>query len=119
MTEPKKARTQDLIPIRDIENGVVYMKDGGLRQVILVDGINFDLKSEDEQQSIIGAYQNMLNSLDFSLQTNIHSRKMNIDGYLASLKKRQADEKNQLIKTQLEEYVEFVQSFVSENAIMQ
>ncbi|MFH1694761.1 MAG: ATP-binding protein [Patescibacteria group bacterium] len=119
MAEPKKARTQDLIPIRDIENGVVYMKDGGLRQVILVDGINFDLKSEDEQKSIIGAYQNMLNSLDFSLQTNIHSRKMNIDGYLASLKKRQANEKNQLIKTQLGEYVEFVQSFVSENAIMQ
>jgi conjugal transfer ATP-binding protein TraC len=119
MAEIKKARTQDLIPIKDIKNGVVTLKDGGLRKVIMVDGINFDLKSEDEQKGIIGAYQNLLNSLDFSLQTNVHSRKMNIEGYLDSLKKRQADEQNQLIRTQIGEYVTFVESFVGENAIMQ
>ena len=119
MAEIQKARSQDLIPVKDIKDGVVFMKNGGIRRIDMVDGINFDLKSEDEQKSIIGAYQNLINSLDFSLQTNIHSRKMNVEGYLESLKKRQAEEQNQLIKTQLEEYRTFIESFVGENAIMQ
>jgi len=119
MAENQKARTQDLIPIKDIKDGVVVMKDGGLRKIIMVDGINFDLKSEEEQRAIIGSYQNLLNSLDFSLQTNIHSRKLNIEGYLNSLRQLQANEENQLIKTQAGEYIAFIESFVGENAIMQ
>ncbi|MDD5710581.1 MAG: ATP-binding protein [Candidatus Colwellbacteria bacterium] len=119
MAEIQKARTQDLIHIKSIKDGVVTMKSGGLRKIIMVDGINFDLKSEEEQRSIIGAYQNLLNSLDFSLQTIIHSRKLNIEGYLDSLKQREAEETNQLIKTQTGEYISFIESFVGENAIMQ
>ncbi|MDP3953550.1 MAG: DUF87 domain-containing protein, partial [bacterium] len=118
MAEPKRARTQDLIPIKSIENGIVYLKDGGLRKVILVDGVNFDLKSEDEQKLIISAYQSMLNSLDFSLQTHVHSRKLNIEAYLESLHQHLEEESNPLIKTQIEEYIEFIKSFVGENAIM-
>lgn len=118
MATTQRARTQDLIPIKSIKNGIVQLKDGSLRKVILVDGTNFDLKSEDEQQLIVAAYQSMLNSLDFSLQTQIHSRKLNIEGYLQNLTKRLEEEDNSLIQTQIEEYIEFVKSFVSENAIM-
>ncbi len=114
----QKARTQDLIPIKSIKNGVVELHNGGLRKVILVDGINFDLKSEDEQQIIMGGFQSMLNSLDFSLQIQVHSRKLNIEGYLESLKLRLDEEDNPLVKTQIEEYIEFVKSFVEQNAIM-
>ena len=118
MANAQRASTQDLIPIKSIKNGVVQLKDGSLRKVILVDGTNFDLKSEDEQRVIVGAYQSMLNSLDFSLQTQIHSRKLNIDGYLENLGARIKEEDNPLIKTQIEEYIVFVKSFVGENAIM-
>ncbi|KKU55335.1 MAG: hypothetical protein UX77_C0013G0004 [Parcubacteria group bacterium GW2011_GWA1_47_11] len=118
MANAQRASTQDLIPIKSIKNGVVQLKDGSLRKVILVDGTNFDLKSEDEQRVIVGAYQSMLNSLDFSLQTQIHSRKLNIDGYLENLGARIKEEDNPLIKTQIEEYIAFVKSFVGENAIM-
>jgi len=118
MATTQRARTQDLIPIKSIKNGIVQLKDGSLRKVLLVDGTNFDLKSEDEQQLIVGAYQSMLNSLDFSLQTQIHSRKLNIEGYLQNLTKRLEEEDNSLIQTQIEEYIEFVKSFVAENAIM-
>ena len=114
----QKARTQDLIPIKKIENGVVTLSDGSLRKVILVDGINFDLKSEGEQKIIIGAYQSLINSLDFSLQTNVHSRKLNVEGYLEGLKEKEKNEKNPLIRTQIEEYSKFVGQFVGENAIM-
>ena len=118
MADTQKARTQDLIPIKSIKNGIVQLKDDSLRKVILVDGTNFDLKSEQEQQLIVGAYQNMLNSLDFSLQTQIYSRKLNVDGYLENLAKRLKEEDNPLIQTQIEEYMEFIKSFVGTNAIM-
>ena len=49
MASAQRARTQDLIPIKSIKNGIVQLKDGSLRKVILVDGTNFDLKSEQEQ----------------------------------------------------------------------
>ena len=66
------SRTQNLVDIKTIKNGVVFLKNGGLRKVILVDGINFDLKSDEEQNIIINTYQNLLNALDFSIQINIH-----------------------------------------------
>jgi conjugal transfer ATP-binding protein TraC len=112
------ARTQDLVDIQDIKNGVVVLKDGSLRKIILVDGINFDLKSTEEQGLIIGAYQSLLNALDFSVQINIHSRKLNIDGYIENLTQRLESETHELLKIQLEEYIEFIKSFVQTNAIM-
>ena len=112
------ARTQDLVDVRTIKGGVVLLKNGGLRKVIMVDGINFDLKSDEEQNIIIHTYQNLLNALDFSIQINIHSRKLNIDGYIQNLKTKLLGESNSLLKTQLEEYLEFIESFVSSNAIM-
>jgi len=112
------ARTQDIVDIKAIKDGVVYLKDGGMRKIVMVDGINFDLKSDDEQSIIISAYQNLLNALDFSIQISIHSRKLNIEGYLENLEERLASETNELLKIQLEEYLEFVKSFVKSNAIM-
>src|SRR3990167_2139768 len=112
------SRTQNLVDIKTIKNGVVFLKNGGLRKVILVDGINFDLKSDEEQNIIINTYQNLLNALDFSIQINIHSRKLNIDGYIKILEGRLINETNSLLKIQLEEYTEFIRSFVKSNAIM-
>ena len=118
MANPKGSRTQDLIPIKNIKDGVVELNDGSLRRIILVGGMNFDLKSEDEQRVIIGSFQNLVNSLDFSLQINIHSRKLNIEGYLEGLKERKKVTTNSFLKTQIDEYYKFIESFVNENAIM-
>jgi len=112
------ARTQDLVDIDRIENGVIYLKGGAMRKIVMVDGINFDLKSDEEQSIIIQTYQNLINALDFSIQINVHSRKLNIDGYLENLRNRLAKETNELLKIQLEEYLDFVTSFVKGNAIM-
>lgn len=118
MAEPQLARAQDFVQVKDIKEGVVLLKNGGLRKVILVDGLNFDLKSEDEQGIITFAYQNFLNSLDFPIQINIHSRKLNIEGYLERLSERQVKEENELFKTQIGEYREFIRSFIESNAVM-
>jgi spore coat protein CotF len=84
----------------------------------MVSGINFELKSEEEQNIISYAYQNFLNTLDFSVQIVIHSRKLNIENYLNKLAERQSIETNELLKNQISEYIEFIRSFVELNAVM-
>ena len=111
--------TQQFVGISEIKNDVVVLKSGGIRAVLMVSGTNFELKSEEEQDMIIGAYQNFLNALDFSLQIIIHSRKINIDGYIARMKKIQEKESNQLMRNQDDEYIRFIQDFVKKNEIME
>lgn len=110
--------TQQFVDIEEIKNGVIVLKNGGLRKILMVNGLNFDLKSEDEQGIIIRAYQDFLNSLDFSLQIIIHSRKSNIEKYLEDLSLKKESEQNNLLKDQLSEYIEFIRSFVQNNEIM-
>ncbi|NCO44881.1 hypothetical protein GW888_02290, partial [Candidatus Wolfebacteria bacterium] len=70
----KEARsTQQFVEVKDIRGDAIIMKNGSLRRVLMVSGINFELKSEEEQNIIIYAYQNFLNTLDFSAQIIIHS----------------------------------------------
>lgn len=119
MNNRKEAQpTQQFVDVEDIKDGVVVLKSGGLRKILLVNGLNFDLKSEDEQNVIIRAYQDFINSLDFSLQIIIHSRKLNIEKYIGGLSVREEGEKNELLKDQLKEYIEFIRSFVQNNEIM-
>ena len=116
----KEARsTQQFVEVKDIRGDAIIMKNGSLRRVLMVSGINFELKSEEEQNIIIYAYQNFLNTLDFSAQIIIHSRKMNIESYLAKLGQRQSSEENELLKNQISEYIEFIHSFIETNAVME
>lgn len=110
--------TQQFIDAEGVKNGVLILKGGGLRQILLVSGLNFDLKSEDEQNAITFSYQNFLNSLNFSLQIFVHSRRVNIEAYIENIKKIEAEETNPLLRTQIGEYAEFIKSFTSQNAIM-
>ncbi|PIR88981.1 MAG: hypothetical protein COU07_03775 [Candidatus Harrisonbacteria bacterium CG10_big_fil_rev_8_21_14_0_10_40_38] len=110
--------SQKFIEIKGVQGNTLLLKSGGLRQILMISGINFDLKSEDEQEMIIGSFQSFLNSLDFSIQIFIHSRKLNVDNYLERLVLRESEEENGLLKNQISEYREFIKSFVGENAIM-
>lgn len=112
------ANAQNLVAIREIRDGVLVLTSGELRQVLIVGGINFSLKSDAEQNLITGAYQNFLNSLNFSLQILIHSRKINIDRYLSTLDERRDQEKSGLLQDQIAEYQSFIREFVHDNAIM-
>ena len=111
--------TQQFVEIDAIHDGVIVLKSGGLRRVLMVSGINFDLKTEEEQAMIIGSYQSFLNTLDFTLQFFVHSRKLNTEEYLGFLKERREKEDNALLRTQIDEYAEFIRSFVEMNAIME
>ncbi len=110
--------TQDLVPIEEIRDGVVVLKDGGLRMVLLASSINFALKSYDEQIAILTQYQNFLNSLDFSIQIMVNSRELDIRPYLATLDERLKEQTTELLKIQVREYIEFIKNFVESTDIM-
>ncbi len=112
------ANTQELVEISAIRDGTLVMANGSLMQIIMVGGMNFALKSESEQNVIVAAYQNFLNSLDFPLQIIVHSRKINIEKYLTSLESRKDVEPSGLLRSQIAEYQEFIRNFVSQFAIM-
>lgn len=110
--------TQQFVDVERVQNGTVILKGGALRKILLVSGINFALKSEEDKNIILQTYQSFLNSLDFSLQIIVHSRRLNIQGYLEGLSQRKEHEENELLREQITEYSEFIRSFVEQSDIM-
>ncbi len=110
--------TQSFLRISEIKNDTVVLDDGSLRAVIAVSSTNFDLKSQDEQNSIIFNFQRFLNSLDFSIQILMQSRKMEIGGYIDKLKKIAQKQTNELLRVQTTEYTEFISRLIENASIM-
>lgn len=110
--------TQQFLEFSQIKEGVLLLKNKSLRGVIMVSSLNFALKSEDEQQSIIYQFQNFLNSLDFPLEIVIQSRRLNITGYLEKLKELETTQENELLKIQTAEYQKFIRDLITGGAIM-
>ncbi len=118
-TQKQTPPTQELLEVFAVENDALILKNGGLRKVLIVSGLNFELKSEEEQNVALAEYQSFLNTLDFPLQIFIHSRKINIDEYRDGLRAYKQTEHNKLLASLLGEYDAFIESLVNNNAIMQ
>ena len=110
--------TQEFVPLKEVRDGVVILKDGSLRSVLMASSINLALKSNDEQQAIIGQFQNFLNSLEFTVQFFIQSRDLDIRPYVALLEERYALELDDLMKIQIREYIAFIKDFTERANIM-
>jgi len=111
--------TQRYLKISEIHDNTIVLKDGSLRAVLATSSINFNLKSEDEQNAIIYSYQNFLNSLEFPIQILVRSKKLDVDKYLDSLKKVAEKQKNQLLQRQTFEYLEYIKRLVEYADIME
>lgn len=118
MAAPSSKTTQEFVPIQEIRDGVVILRDGSMRGIILASSLNFALKSQDEQNSIIFQFQNFINSLDFSVQFFIQSKKLDIQPYITLLEGRYKEQVNDLMKMQTREYIEFIRTFVENTNIM-
>lgn len=115
----KNARaTQEYVPIKEVRDGIIVLKDGSLRGTLLTSSINFSLKSDDERQAIIFQFQDFLNSLDFSIQIFIQSRKLDIRPYIALMEQQEKKQSNELMKIQTREYIEFIKAFTKSTNIM-
>jgi hypothetical protein len=113
-----KPSAQQHLPIQEIRDGVVVLKDGTTRGVFLVSSINFSLKSEDEQNAIISSYVSFLNSLDHPLQIVVQSRQLQIKPYLENLTKIEQEQPNELLRVQIADYRAFIAELVDIGEIM-
>ena len=116
--KPSRPTSQAHLPISEIKDGVVVLKDGTLRKVLITSSINFALKSEDEQNALISNYVGFLNSIDFPLQVVIQSRRLQIQPYLDMLTEREKEQQNELLRMQTADYRSFIEELVDIGQIM-
>jgi len=120
LAKPKPGpATQRYLDIAEIRDDMIILKDGTVRAVMLVSSINFSLKSSEEQEAIIQSYMTFLNGLEYPIQIVIQSRHMNIDAYMASLDEQEKKTTNDLLRTQIADYRNFVKELVVLGEIMQ
>lgn len=115
---PSSRASQSFVPVKEVRSGVIILKDGGYRGIMMCSSLNFALKSEDEQKAIIGGFQNFLNTLDFSVEIVVHSRKTDIRPYLGLLEERMSAQTSELMRVQLREYIGFIRNFIEGADIM-
>ncbi len=110
--------SQHFVEIANIKNGVAILKSGQMCSILLASSVNFALKSSTEQQAMLSQVHAFLNTLDFSLQVYVQSRRLDIRPYLEILKAREEIQYNDLMRIQLREYMEFIRTFTNEVDIM-
>ncbi len=101
-----------------MRDGIIVLKDGSLRAALMTSSLNFALKSADEQTATLFQFQNFLNSLDFSIQIFVQSRKLDIRPYVALLEERYKAQVTDLMRIQIREYIEFIKNFTQSANIM-
>jgi hypothetical protein len=111
--------TQRYLQFSEVHDDTLVLKNGGLRAVLDIQSVNFNLKSEAEQGALISSYQGFLNALNFPVQIQVRSRKLDIDAYIADLKNRQGKIENDLLREQMVDYTDFIQRLVEYSDIME
>lgn len=110
--------TQEHLSIAQIQDGIIFLKDGGGALVLQTSAVNFGLLSDREQIGIISAFAQMLNSLSFTIQIVIHSQRLNISSYLQLLDQAQKIQTNPLLSSMITHYRQFIQSTIKENEVL-
>lgn len=112
------ASTQDHLDIEDIREGVVLLKNNAAAAVVQTTAVNFDLLSEIEQDAMIAGYSQFLNSLTFSVQVLVRSRKLDISDYVQKLEAAAESQANPYLKEQIALYKIYVAELISKNEVL-
>lgn len=113
-----KTSARNQIAITGVEDGIVLLPDNEYRAVLQVSSLNFELRSEEEQDAIIDTYESFLNSVGSSLQILVRTREIDMDKYLEDLTDRLNGETEQIYRNQLQNYDDFIRSLITTNKIL-
>jgi len=116
--KPIIATTQEHLPIADITNDIVIYRDGGAALVMESTSLNFGLLSEKEQAAVIAAYAAMINSLTFSVQIVVLTRRKDITSYLSFLAEQAKNLKHPLLIKLMQEYTGFITDSVKKKNVL-
>jgi len=114
----KKVSSRRQIQIKEVKDDILILPNNEYRLLIETSSINFELKSEEEQDVLIDSFQNFLNSLSVPLQILVRVREIDIDGYLDQIAKSKLAEKEKVYKTQIDNYSEFIKNLVLGSKIL-
>lgn len=113
-----KASSRRQIRIKEVKDSILVLPDNQYRVILETSSINFELKSEDEQDVLIDSFQNFLNSLPCELQILVRVREVDIDHYLEEISQTKSHEKEKVYKDQIGNYCQFIKTMVSGNKIL-
>ncbi len=113
-----KASSRRQINIKEVKDNILILPGNQYRAIIETSSINFELKSEEEQDVLIDSFQNFLNSLSCPIQILIRVREIDVDNYLEDIAKNLSKEEEEIYKTQMKNYAEFIQKLISGNKIL-
>ena len=113
-----KTSARQQIAIKGVRDGILILPNNEYRAILQVSSLNFELRSEEEQDAIIDIYESFLNSVGSSLQILVRTREIDMDKYLEDLGERLDDEKEEIYRTQLKNYDEFIRSLITTNKIL-
>ena len=114
----KKISSRTQIAIEGVREGILILPHGEYRIILNVSPLNFELKSEEEQDAIIETYESFLNSVGSSLQILVQTRELDMDKYLNDLAMRLHNETEDVYRNQLSTYEGFIRSLISNNKIL-
>lgn len=113
-----KTSARKQIAIKGVRDGILILPGREYRAILQVSSLNFELRSEEEQDAIIETYESFLNSVGSNLQILVRTREIDMDKYLADLGERLDDEQQDIYRTQLQNYDEFIRSLITTNKIL-
>ena len=114
----RKASSRSQIKIKEVRDGILVLPGNNYRTILETSSVNFELKSEQEQDVLIDSYQAFLHSLPSDLQILIRVREVDIDGYIERITQSKALEKDEVYLDQITHYSSFVKKLVSGNKIL-
>lgn len=113
-----KASSRNQIAIKGVRDGILMLPNNEYRAILQVSSLNFELRSEEEQDAIIDTYESFLNSVGTNLQILVRTREIDMDKYLEDLQDRFEDETVPIYREQLQNYDEFIRSLITDNKIL-
>lgn len=114
----KKTSARQQINIKGVRGNMLLLPHDQYRAVIEVSPVNFELKSEEEQDALIDTYESFLDSLPCPLEIVVRIRELDMDKYLAETQELLHDEREEIYRSQIKNYTEFVQGLVADNKIL-
>lgn len=110
--------TQDHLPIVDVKEDVGLLRNGDMAIILETSAVNFGLLSANEQYAIISAFAGLLNSLSFTIQIVIRSKRLDISDYLKLLDESHKTQVNPLLANMMVRYRSFIERTVRENEVL-
>ncbi len=106
------------IQIKEVKDDILILPHNEYRIVLETSSVNFELKSDEEQDVLLESFQNFLNSLPCPLQILTRVREVDVDRYLEQIAKSTETEKEKVYIEQINNYTSFIRSVVAGNKIL-